>query len=291
MRRPSSSPSARRLVLVTGRAAAVGRVALVGAGPGDPELLTVKAAKAIAAADVIVHDGLVSEAILALAPAATRRIGVAKRKSRHSYTQAEIDRLIVGLALQGLYVVRLKGGDPLLFARGGEEMLACRDAGVPCAVIPGVTAAVAASAAAQAPLTHRGLAQAVTFVTAHDADGALPELDYEALARLGHTLVVYMGRTRAAQISARLIEAGRSGATPALVVENASLANERRRPCTLATLAEAAEGLDGPAVLIVGEAMSLAEILLPPLHGEGRDGEAVRGGASDPSVASRGGRA
>ncbi|HEY5288470.1 MAG TPA: uroporphyrinogen-III C-methyltransferase, partial [Caulobacteraceae bacterium] len=168
---PSPANRARGLVLLSGPTAGVGRVSLVGAGPGDPDLLTIKALKALQGADVIVHDGLVSEAILDLAPVRARRICVAKRKSRHSYLQGDIDRLLVAFARQGLDVVRLKGGDPFIFGRGGEELEACRAAGVPCEVIPGVTAALAASAAAGAPLTHRGAAQAVTFVTAHGADG------------------------------------------------------------------------------------------------------------------------
>jgi uroporphyrin-III C-methyltransferase len=140
---------------------------LVGAGPGDPDLLTIKRLQRPAAADVVVHDGLVSDEILDLAPVRARRINVAKRKSRHTLPQDDINQLIVALALDGLNVVRLKGGDPFLFGRGGEELLACREAGVECHVVPGVTAALAASAGAGAPLTHRGAAQAVTFVTGH----------------------------------------------------------------------------------------------------------------------------
>jgi uroporphyrin-III C-methyltransferase len=236
-----------------------GAVWLVGAGPGDPELLTIKALKILQKADVVVHDGLVSDEILDLAPASARRISVAKRKSRHSYSQDEINRLLVAFALDGLEVVRLKGGDPFIFGRGGEELEACRAAGVDCQIVPGVTAAFAASASAGAPLTHRGSAQAVTFVTGHAASGGEPDLDWESLARPNQTVVIYMGLSMATPIAARLMAAGRAGSTPALIVENASRADERRVVTTLAGLAEAAATLRGPALLIVGEAMALAQ--------------------------------
>ncbi|MFT4252423.1 MAG: uroporphyrinogen-III C-methyltransferase [Caulobacter sp.] len=235
-----------------------GRVTLVGAGPGDPDLLTIKALKALQAADVLVHDGLVPAEILDLAPQA-RRIDVAKRKSRHTLPQDGINQLLVALAREGLEVVRLKGGDPFLFGRGGEELAACREAGIDCTVVPGVTAALAAGAGAGAPLTHRGSAQAVTFVTGHAAHGE-PDLDWQALARPNQTVVVYMGVSTAGFIADRLTAAGRAGSTPALVVENASRADERRILTTLAGLATAAAGLKGPALLMVGEAMAMAQI-------------------------------
>jgi uroporphyrin-III C-methyltransferase len=252
---------ADRLVVLEGRGAkrGSGRVWLVGAGPGDPELLTIKALRALQAAEVVVHDGLVSDEILDLAPASARRISVAKRKSRHSYSQDEINRMLVAFALQGLNVVRLKGGDPFIFGRGGEELEACRDAGVDCVVVPGVTAALAAGASAGAPLTHRGSAQAVTFVTGHAAKGGEPDLDWASLAKANQTVVIYMGLSTAAAISERLVAAGRDGATPALIVENASRADERRVVTTLAALPEAAASLAGPALLILGEAMALAQ--------------------------------
>ena len=241
---------------------APGVVHLVGAGPGDPDLLTIKALKVLQAADVIVHDGLVSAEILDLAPSSARRIDVAKRKSRHTLPQDDINQLLVALALDGLTVIRLKGGDPFLFGRGGEELAACRAAGVECHVVPGVTAALAASASAGAPLTHRGCAQAVTFVTGHAAHGD-PDLDWVSLARPNQTVVVYMGVSTAGLIAERLAAAGRATLTPALIVENASRAHERRILTTLAGLAVAAEGLKGPALLMVGEAMAMADIALP----------------------------
>jgi len=284
---PTPKPP-RRLVVLKGRRAPVraGAVWLVGAGPGDPELLTLKALKALQGADVVVHDGLVSDAILAMAPAGAQRLSVAKRRSRHSYGQDEINRMLVAFARDGLSVVRLKGGDPFIFGRGGEELEACRAAGVACHVVPGVTAALAASASAGAPLTHRGAAQSVTFVTGHASGGADPGLDWPALARANHTVVIYMGLANASKIAARLIAAGRDAATPALIVENASLPNERRLTTTLGGVPAAAEGLTGPALLMVGEAMALAASSLPlaSLPPVGRDvGEADRVGESDTS--------
>ena len=260
---------AGRLVVLggPGQSGRVGEVWLVGAGPGDPELMTVKALRLLQSADVVLHDRLTPQPILDLAGAQARLIDVGKRKSRHTLPQDDINRLLVALALEGLTVVRLKGGDPFLFGRGGEELEACRAAGVPCHVVPGVSAALAASAAAGAPLTHRGLAQAVTFVTGHAAasgqgefDGE-PELDWPALAKVNQTVVVYMGLTTAGRIAARLIEAGRQGSTPVAVVEGASLEGERRIVTTLSGLDEAVVGLDGPAILIIGEVASLASSL------------------------------
>ena len=260
MARASDRSARPGLIVIDGGTGprAPGRVRLVGAGPGDPELLTIKALKALQAAEVIVHDGLVSAEILALASSAARRIDVAKRKSRHTLPQDDINQLLVGLALEGLYVVRLKGGDPFLFGRGGEELAACRAAGVDCDVIPGVTAALAASAGAGAPLTHRAVAQAVTFVTGHAAHGE-PDLDWTALSRPNQTVVIYMGVTTAGLIAGRLMAAGRAAATPALIVENASRADERRILTSLSQLEFAAQGLKGPALLMVGEAMAMAQ--------------------------------
>ena len=266
-RRQTRSGSTGGLVVLGGGKAAggasQGEVWLVGAGPGDPELLTLKALKVLQKADVVVHDGLVSDEILNLSPVEARRISVAKRKSRHSYSQDEINRMLVAFALEGLTVVRLKGGDPFIFGRGGEELEACRDAGVACHIVPGVTSALAASANAGAPLTHRGSAQAVTFVTGHAREGREPDLDWTSLARANQTVVVYMGLSQAAPIASRLMAAGRDAATPALIVENASRADERRLVTTLSGLAEAASALSGPALLIVGEAMALAQAQEP----------------------------
>src|SRR5258706_8124688 len=267
------SVKAKGLVVLRGVRQGVrpGSVWLVGAGPGDPELLTIKALKELQRADVVIHDGLVSDDVLALALGSARRISVAKRKSRHSYAQEEINRMLAAFALEGLTVVRLKGVVPFIFGRGGEELEACRAAGVETHIIPGVTAALAAGASAGAPLTHRGSAQAVTFVTGHAAAGGEPDLDWDALAKANQTVVIYMGLSTAGAIAARLIGAGRAGSTPALIVENASRQDERRVVTTLARLGEAAAGLSRPALLIVGEAMALATSL--PLVGRESDAE------------------
>ncbi|HET9161327.1 MAG TPA: uroporphyrinogen-III C-methyltransferase [Caulobacteraceae bacterium] len=238
----------------------MGEVWLVGAGPGDPDLLTIKALKALQAAQVVVHDRLTPPAIVALANPQARLIDVGKRKSRHTLPQEGINQLLVALAKAGHRVVRLKGGDPFVFGRGGEELAELRAAGVPTHVVPGVTAAFAAAALAGAPLTHRGLAQAVTFVTGHAAKDAEPNLDWASLARGNATVVIYMGVSTAPKIAARLIEAGRAGSTPVLVVENASLGDERRILTSLVELGSAVEGLDGPAILIVGEVAAMADI-------------------------------
>jgi uroporphyrin-III C-methyltransferase len=245
---------------------AVGKVWLVGAGPGDPELLTIKAHRVLQGAQVLVYDRLISQAILDLAPPSARRLYVGKRKSNHSVPQADLNDLLVALAGEGLNVVRLKGGDPFVFGRGGEEMMACRAAGIACEVVPGVSAALAASASSGAPLTHRGLAQAVTFVTGHaapdQAGGGFgePDLDWASLARANHTVVVYMGLSTVGIISARLIAAGRAPTTPVLVVEHASQPSERRALTTLAKLPEAARVFDGPSILIIGETAALADL-------------------------------
>jgi len=274
-----------RLVVLKGHAVApegaarTGVVWLVGAGPGDPELLTLKALRLLRAADVVVHDRLTPQPILDLASPSARMIDVGKRKSRHTLPQDDINALLVGLAREGLNVVRLKGGDPFLFGRGGEELEYCRAAGVEAHVVPGVTAALAAAAGAGAPLTHRGLAQAVTFVTGHAASGGEPDLDWVSLARTNHTVAVYMGLSTASRIAERLIAAGRAASTPVVVVENASLPDERRLKTTLAALGEAVRGLDGPALLVVGEVAALAEVDFPsPLVGEGGVLAAKRGG-------------
>lgn len=266
---------AKRLVVLKGRDGRVGRVWLVGAGPGDPDLLTVKALRLLQAAEVVVHDRLTPQAILDLANPAARLIDVGKRKSRHTLPQDDINQLLVALAQEGLNVVRLKGGDPFMFGRGGEELEALRAAGVETEVVPGVTAALAAAADLGAPLTHRGLAQAVTFVTGHAASGAAPDLDWSALARPNQTVAIYMGLSTAPVIAARLMAAGRSGSTPAAVVENASLPDERRLVTTLAGLSQAVETLDGPALLLIGEVAALADATYlrraapGPLAGEG----------------------
>lgn len=235
-------------------------VHLVGAGPGDADLLTLRAARLLQIADVIVHDRLVGQGVLELCNPKAQRIDVGKSAGRHALSQDGINALLAEVAAPDRVVVRLKGGDPFVFGRGGEELEACRAAGVACHVVPGVTAALAACAGAGAPLTHRGLAQSATIVTGHGAAGAAPDLDWPALARPNHTVAIYMGLTTAGVLSERLMAAGRDGATPALIVVDASRPHEQRIKTTLAALAQAVDGLSGPALLIVGEAMALADV-------------------------------
>ncbi len=235
-----------------------GSVWLVGAGPGDPELLTRKAARLIAAAEVVIHDALVGAGVLALIPDGAERIDVGKRAGRHSKDQPTIDALIVAAARAGRRVVRLKGGDPAIFGRTAEEVAACRAAGVPVRICPGITAASAAAASAGASLTLRDAARQLTFVTAHARTGATLALDWRALAAPGTTLAVYMGRSAAATVMRNLIDAGRAPETPVLVVVNASLPHERVVHGRLSALAFLTEtiGERDPTLLLVGEAVA-----------------------------------
>ena len=233
-------------------------VFLVGAGPGDPELLTLRAARLIAQADVIVHDGLVSAEILAMASASAELISVAKQRSRHSMPQEGINALLVELALAGRSVVRLKGGDPFVFGRGGEEMEACRAAGVPVEIIPGISAAIGCAAQAQLPLTHREAASAVTFV-AGQCKG-LTDQDWSGLAGHGRTLVIYMGVATATDIAEKLIADGVSPAIPVAVMENGTRADMRTLRTLLADLGDMVvrEQVKSPALIVVGDVAAYA---------------------------------
>jgi uroporphyrin-III C-methyltransferase len=228
-------------------------VFLVGAGPGDPDLLTIKAARLIASADVIVHDGLVSAEILALASPDADLISVAKQRSRHSMPQEAINALIVELAKEQRKVVRLKGGDPFIFGRGGEEVAACRGAGVPVEIVPGISAAMGAAAQAQLPLTHRQASSAVTFV-AGQCKG-LSQQDWSGLAGKGRTLVIYMGVATAADIAEKLIADGVSPSIPVAVLENGTRADMRSLRTLLADLGDMMEReqVKSPALIVVGE--------------------------------------
>lgn len=242
---------------------------LVGAGPGDPELLTRKAARLIAAAEVIFYDALVGAGVLDLASPAAERVSVGKRSGRHSKDQATIDALIVAAARDGKRVVRLKGGDPAIFGRTVEEAAACAAAGVPVRICPGITAASAAAAAAGTSLTSRGVARRLTFVTAHARAGELLDLDWQALAAPDATLAIYMGRAAAATVAQRLITAGRGADTPVMVVVNASLPGERiirGRLSSLAFLVDTISDHD-PTLLLVGDAVrSPAPVACAPVH-------------------------
>jgi uroporphyrin-III C-methyltransferase len=237
-----------------------GRATLVGAGPGDPDLLTLRAVKALQSADVVLYDALIDSSILDLAPVAARRIDVGKRCGRHAMQQSAINRLIVREARAGAHVVRLKGGDPFVFGRGGEELDSLREAGVPVEVVPGVTAACAAAASLQIPLTHRDVARSVHFVTGHGSDGSVPGHDWTALARSGGTIAAYMAGRTLPLVAERLMAAGMAGSTPAVAVENASRANERRLFGTLAKLPAllADTGFTGPTLVLIGAVVGLA---------------------------------
>ncbi len=242
---------------------AAGRVALVGAGPGDPDLLTLRAVKAIQLADAVLYDALIDQAVLDMARPGARLIDVGKRCGRHAMNQAAINRLIVTLAQSGAYVVRLKGGDPFVFGRGGEELNSLRAAGVPVEVIPGVTAACAAAATLQIPLTHRDVARSVHFITGHGSDGDVPAHDWRALAASGGTIAAYMAGRTFRRVAASLIEAGLPAATPAVAVENASRLNESHLHATLGTLADRldADRPEGPTLVLIGAVVALARTI------------------------------
>jgi uroporphyrin-III C-methyltransferase len=256
-----------------------GRVVLVGAGPGDPDLLTLRAAKVIAEAEVVFADRLVGKGVMELIPAPAQTVHVGKSRGEHSVPQAEIHRRMIEAARSGKRVVRLKGGDPFIFGRGGEEVEALRAAGVEVEVVPGISAALGIAAAVQIPLTHRDMAQAVTFVTGHAALGKEPDLDWASLARPNQTVVVYMGVGNADAIAARLIAAGRDPATPVAVIENGTRANEVAAFGALGNISEAiqASGISGPALLIIGEVAALAKR---------EEGAAAVAGKSRPTLSS-----
>ena len=239
------------------RAIGPGRVILVGAGPGAADLLTLRAARAIAAADVVVHDGLVGEDVMALVPAAARRISVAKRRARHTMQQEAIGDLLVAEALAGRTVVRLKGGDPFIFGRGGEEVAACTAAGIAVEVIPGISAALGGAAAAFMPLTHRDHASIVSFV-AGECRG-LAEQDWVGLAGKGRTLVIYMGVTGSEKIAEKLIGDGLSPDTPVAILERATHPDMRVLRSLLADLGGtvARESVRSPALIVVGDVATL----------------------------------
>lgn len=237
---------------------ATGKVWLVGAGPGDPELLTLKAARLIANADVLVYDHLVGNGIVDLARSDARRIYAGKEASKHTLPQEDINQLLVDLAHEGLSVVRLKGGDPFIFGRGGEELETLAEAGISFEVVPGVTAAAGCGAYSGFPLTHRDHAQAVTFVTGHLKDGTV-NLDWPALARPCHTVVFYMGIGAAGEICRQMIAHGLPPDTPAAVVRNGTQADQQTLLATLGTLPSAIEdsGIKPPALIAVGSVVGL----------------------------------
>jgi uroporphyrin-III C-methyltransferase len=239
-----------------------GSVWLVGAGPGDPGLLTLHAAHALAEAEVVVHDALVSPEILALAPQA-RLEAAGKRAGGDRVPQLRINERLIGLARDGLRVVRLKGGDPLVFGRGGEEALALAAAGIPFRIVPGISAGIGGTAAAGIPVTHRGLARSVAFVTGHDTTGALPELDWPALSRGAEVLVLYMGLRQIGAIAARLLAAGRDGVDPVVFVTEATTARQHVVMTTLADAADIARTIPKhlPTLIVIGPVVALRPLL------------------------------
>jgi len=238
-----------------------GKVSLVGAGPGDPELLTVKALKIIQNSDFILYDRLVSKEILELFPAKTPAMYVGKQKSNHSIPQDELNDLLVAKALQGLNICRLKGGDSFVFGRGGEEMLKLKSAGIEVEVVPGITAASGCTSYSGIPLTHRGISQGCTMVTAHGEKEL--NLNWEHLAKVDHTLVFYMGLSKSQMISNQLLHHGMSGSTPVALIENGCCPQQRvvRGQLQELPLLAEREKVQSPALIIVGEVVSLADEL------------------------------
>ncbi len=237
-----------------------GKVWLIGAGPGDPELLTLKAARALGEADVVLVDDLVDRRVLAHAHPGARVIEVGKRGGCKSTPQAFIERKLIQLARQGRTVARLKGGDPFVFGRGGEEVEALQRAGIPFEVVSGITAGIAAPAAIGIPVTHRDAARAVTFLTGHTRDGIGP--DWAALRASGATLVIYMGMKRVAALVAGMLEAGFPANTPACAIQNGTLDAQAEVVTTLGALpmAAAQARLGSPAILVIGEVVRHARV-------------------------------
>ncbi|EGQ9438710.1 uroporphyrinogen-III C-methyltransferase [Vibrio cholerae] len=234
-----------------------GEVALVGAGPGDPELLTVKALSYLQQAEVVLYDYLVSDEIMALIPSETILVCVGKRAGHHSVPQEKTNQLLVDFARQGYRVVRIKGGDPFMFGRGGEELEVLFEAGVKFQVVPGITAAAGATAYAGIPLTHRDYAQSALFVTGH-LKAQAEDLDWSTLARGKQTLVIYMGLSNAAAIAEQLQLHGRQASTPVAIIERGTQLNQQVLIGTLQTLPSLASQAQSPALIVVGEVVALA---------------------------------
>ena len=261
----SSSPSAEKPL--------PGKVYLVGAGPGDPGLLTVKAKTLIECADVVVFDALVSEPILGLINPLAEQIHAGKRRGRHSMSQEEITQLLHQKAYEHAVVVRLKGGDPFVFGRGGEEMRDLMAAGISVEVIPGITAGIAAPAYAGIPVTHRGYSSSVTFVTGHESAGKYrPQVNWAAIAQASETIVVYMGVHNLPNITRSLIAAGLSGDTPVALIRWGTRPEQEELLGTLANIGDKVveSGFQAPAIAVIGKVVEAKSFLAPasPLHNE-----------------------
>jgi uroporphyrin-III C-methyltransferase len=241
-------------------------VVLVGAGPGDPELITVKGLGWLRRAEVVVYDQLVCPSLLDEAPTDALRIFAGKSAGRHCLDQSAIDAIMIHHAEAGRLVVRLKGGDPFIFGRGGEEIVACARAGVPVEVVPGVSSAIAVPSAAGIPVTHRGLASSFAVVTGHeDSSKSSSTVDWDRLATAVDTLVILMGVATLPRIAARLLAAGRRADTPAAVIHRGTTEAQRTVTGTLADIAERAAEVPSPAVIVIGEVVALRSALDLPL--------------------------
>lgn len=235
-----------------------GEVALVGAGPGDPELLTVKALNYLQQADVVLYDYLVSDEIMALVPSDTILVCVGKRAGHHSVPQEKTNQLLLDFAKQGYKVVRIKGGDPFIFGRGGEELEVLADAGIHFQVVPGITAAAGATAYAGIPLTHRDYAQSAMFITGH-LKAESDQMDWSTLARGQQTLVIYMGLMKSDYIQQQLISHGRDQQTPIAIIERGTQLSQKVFKGQLAQLAELAKQAEAPALIVIGEVVQLSQ--------------------------------
>ncbi|EOU2464022.1 uroporphyrinogen-III C-methyltransferase [Vibrio navarrensis] len=237
-----------------------GEVALVGAGPGDPELLTLKALTYLQQADVVLYDYLVSDEIMALVPSDAILVCVGKRAGHHSVPQEKTNQLLVDFAQQGYKVVRIKGGDPFIFGRGGEELEVLADAGIRFQVVPGITAAAGATAYAGIPLTHRDYAQSALFITGH-LKAESDQMDWSTLARGQQTLVIYMGLMKSSYIQEQLIAHGRASSTPIAIIERGTQQTQKVFKGQLADLATLATQAEAPALIVVGEVVQLSDKL------------------------------
>ncbi|MCS6960470.1 MAG: uroporphyrinogen-III C-methyltransferase [Pseudanabaenaceae cyanobacterium SKYGB_i_bin29] len=243
-----------------------GKVYLVGAGPGDPELITLKGKRLLESCDVVVYDALVSEGVLALINPQADRYFVGKRRGRHTLLQEETTALLIKLADSHDRIVRLKGGDPFVFGRGGEEMADLLRAGIAVEVVPGITAGIAVPAYAGIPITHREFSSSVTFVTGHEAAGKYrPSVNWQAIAQGSETIVIYMGLHNLPTIVPTLLEAGLSPQTPVAVLQQGTLPEQVNFYCTLGTVLDMGAKLEPPAIVVIGKVVALA----PELRGLG----------------------